>query len=131
LFLSGVAAIALLVGGIGIMNIMLVSVAERTKEIGLRKAVGARNKDILLQFLLEAVVLTIMGGILGVIIGVIFSFFGGRVFGNMLGMSWGFFVSLRAVVLGFGVAGISGLVFGIYPAWKASKLSPIEALRYE
>lgn len=131
LFLSGVAAIALLVGGIGIMNIMLVSVAERTKEIGLRKAVGARKKDILLQFLLEAIVLTILGGILGVIFGVIFSFFGGRVFGNMLGMSWGFFVSVRAIVLGFGVAGITGLVFGIYPARKASKLSPIEALRYE
>lgn len=131
LFLSGVAAIALIVGGIGIMNIMMVSVVERTKEIGLRKAVGAKNKDILLQFLLEAVVLTIIGGILGVIIGVVFSFFGGIVLGKYIGMDWGFFVSLKAIILGFTVAGITGLVFGIYPARKAAKLDPIEALRYE
>ena len=131
LFLSGVAAIALVVGGIGIMNIMLVSVTERTKEIGLRKAVGAGKRDILLQFLLEAVVLTIIGGIIGIILGVTFSFLGGIALGRMLGMSWGFFISLKAVILGFSVAGIIGLVFGIYPARKAARLSPIEALRYE
>lgn len=131
LFLSSVAAIALIVGGIGIMNIMLVSVTERTREIGLRKAVGARRKDILLQFLLEAVVLTIIGGIIGVILGIIFSFLGGLILGKMLGTDWGFFISLQAIGLGFGVASIIGLVFGIYPARKAAKLSPIEALRYE
>ncbi len=131
LFLSGVAAIALVVGGIGIMNIMLVSVTERTREIGLRKAVGARRKDILWQFLLEATILTLLGGIIGVILGVTFSFIGGFVLGRMLSMSWGFFISFKAVALGLGVAVITGLAFGIYPARKAAKLSPIEALRYE
>jgi putative ABC transport system permease protein len=131
LFLSGVAAIALIVGGIGIMNIMLVSVAERTREIGLRKAVGARRKDILWQFLLEATVLTVLGGIIGVILGVLFSFIGGIVLGRMLSMSWGFFISFKAIGLGLGVAVITGLAFGIYPARKAARLSPIEALRYE
>jgi len=131
LFLSGIAAIALVVGGIGIMNIMLVSVTERTREIGLRKAVGARKKDILWQFLLEAIVLTVLGGIIGIILGVVFSFAGGIILGKMLNMSWGFFISLKAIALGLGVATITGLVFGIYPARKAAKLSPIEALRYE
>ncbi len=131
LFLSSVAAIALVVGGIGIMNIMLVSVTERTKEIGLRKAVGAKRKDILLQFLMEAITLTLVGGIIGIISGVLLSFVGGLVLGRMLGSGWGFFISWKAIILGFGVASIVGLVFGIYPAKKASKLSPIEALRYE
>jgi putative ABC transport system permease protein len=131
LFLSSVAAIALVVGGIGIMNIMLVSVTERTKEIGLRKALGAKKKDVLLQFLMEAITLTLVGGIIGIISGVILSFVGGLVLGRMLGSSWGFFISWEAIILGFGVASIVGLVFGIYPAKKASKLSPIEALRYE
>jgi len=131
LFLSSVAAIALVVGGIGIMNIMLVSVTERTKEIGLRKAVGARRKDILLQFLLEAIVLTFIGGVIGATLGVIFSFAGGIVLSKLLSMDWGFYISFKALGLGFGVAAITGLVFGIYPARKAAKLSPIEALRYE
>jgi putative ABC transport system permease protein len=131
LFLSSVAAIALVVGGIGIMNIMLVSVVERTREIGLRKALGAKKKDILWQFLLEAIVLTLIGGIIGVVLGVILSFIGGVVLGRMLTSSWGFFISWKAIILGFGVASIVGLIFGIYPARKASKLSPIEALRYE
>jgi len=131
LFVSGIAAIALIVGGIGIMNIMLVSVSERTREIGLRKAVGAKRKDILFQFLLEAIGLTIIGGIIGIILGIIFSFIGGIAIGGMLGMAWKFSISLRAVTLGFGVATITGLVFGIYPARKAARLSPIEALRYE
>ncbi len=131
LFVSGIAAIALIVGGIGIMNIMLVSVSERTIEIGLRKAVGAKRKDILFQFLLEAIGLTIIGGIIGIILGIIFSFIGGIAIGRMLGMVWKFSISLRAVALGFGVSTITGLVFGIYPARKAARLSPIEALRYE
>ena len=131
LFLSSIAAIALVVGGIGIMNIMLVSVTERTKEIGLRKAVGARKKDILYQFLIEAVVLTSVGGVVGIVLGILGSFFGSLVFGKMLYMQWKFFISLKAIVLGVGVAVVVGLVFGIYPARKASQLSPIEALRYE
>jgi len=131
LFLASIAAIALVVGGIGIMNIMLVSVTERTKEIGLRKAVGARRKDILYQFLLEALVLTFLGGVIGVILGVIGSFFGGMVFGKMLNTNWGFFISFKAIGLGLGVSTVVGLAFGIYPARKAAQLSPIEALRYE
>lgn len=131
LFLSSVAAIALVVGGIGIMNIMLVTVSERTREIGLRKAVGARKKDILWQFLLEAVILTVLGGLIGIILGIIFSYLGGLVLSRVLTVKWVFTISPRAVVLAFGVATAIGLVFGIYPARKAAKLSPIEALRYE
>jgi len=131
IFLSSVAAIALLVGGIGIMNIMLVTVTERTREIGLRKAVGATRKDILYQFLLEALTLTIIGGVIGVILGVIFSFLGGIALSKLLNMNWEFFISFKAVGIGFLVSTITGLVFGIFPARKAAKLSPIEALRYE
>lgn len=131
LFLSSVAAIALVVGGIGIMNIMLVSVTERTREIGLRKAVGATKKDILGQFLLESIVLTIVGGGVGVILGVLLSFFGGIALGNILNTGWEFFVSFKAIGLGLGVAVVIGLIFGLYPAYKAAKLSPIEALRYQ
>lgn len=131
IFLTSVAAIALVVGGIGIMNIMLVSVTERTREIGLRKAVGARKKDILLQFLIEAVTLTILGGMLGIISGIIFSYIGGLVLEKVLGIGWSFSLSLVSIVLAFGVATTIGLIFGIYPARKAAQLSPIEALRYE
>ena len=131
LFLSSVAAIALVVGGIGIMNIMLVSVTERTREIGLRKAVGAREKDILRQFLLEDIVLTFVGGLIGIILGVMFSFLGGIALGKMLATQWGFFISFKAIILGIIVASVTGLVFGIYPARKAAKLSPIDALRFE
>jgi len=131
LFLSSVAAIALVVGGIGIMNIMLVTVTERTREIGLRKAVGARKKDILWQFLLEAVVLTIFGGIVGVVFGIIFSFLGSVLLSRFWMENWVFTISPIGIVLAFGVAAVIGLAFGIYPARKAAKLSPIEALRYE
>ncbi len=125
IFLGAIAGISLLVGGIGIMNIMLVSVTERTREIGLRKAIGARRKDILLQFLIEAVVLTLIGGVIGIILGYLGSL-GVALIGN-----WTPTVSLGSVLLAFGVCALFGLVFGIYPANKASKLSPIEALRYE
>lgn len=131
LLLSSVAAIALVVGGVGIMNIMLVSVVERTREIGLRKAVGARKKDILYQFLIEAVVLTVLGGILGILLGAIFSYLISVVLTMVLGIKWDFVLSLSSIILAFGVATSIGLIFGIYPARKAAELSPIDALRYE
>jgi len=131
IFLSVVAGIALIVGGIGIMNIMLVSVTERTREIGLRKAVGAQKKDILNQFLLEALTLTILGGIIGIILGLAGSYFGSFVLGKILNVPWNFTLSIGAIILAFGVAAAIGLGFGIYPAQKAADLSPIEALRYE
>jgi len=130
-FLSSIAAIALFVGGIGIMNIMLVSVTERTKEIGLRKAVGARNKDIMNQFLFEAVTLTLLGGIIGFLGGTLISFGASIALTSALKTNWGFTIPIGAVILSFGVATVIGLIFGIYPARKASKLNPIEALRHE
>ena len=131
LFLAAVAGISLLVGGIGIMNIMLVSVTERTREIGLRKAVGAGKNDILIQFLLEAVLLTLTGGILGIASGALLSLGASLIFGYFLKTSWGFLLPLNAIALGVGVSVMIGLIFGIYPAHKAAELSPIEALRYE
>ncbi|MEK7595671.1 MAG: ABC transporter permease [Patescibacteria group bacterium] len=121
--LGGIAAISMLVGGVGIMNIMLVSVTERTREIGLRKALGARRRDILLQFLVEAIVLSLLGGFAGVVIGIGSSFLLDRFIATE--------VNYVFVVLSFGVSAIIGIVFGIAPAIRASKLSPIEALRYE
>jgi len=130
-FLSSIAAIALVVGGIGIMNIMLVSVTERTREIGLRKAVGAKNKDILNQFLIESITLTVSGGIVGFIGGTLISLGASVGLSQALNTEWTFVMPIDAVILAFGVAAIVGLIFGIYPARKASKLSPIEALRHE
>lgn len=131
LFLVAVAAISLLVGGVGIMNIMLVSVTERTREIGLRKAIGATGKNILFQFLMEAVILTGMGGLIGVILGSSLSAIMAFVLGKVLSLNWQFAFPLGGALLGFGVAALIGLVFGLYPARQASKKSPIEALRYE
>lgn len=123
--LAGIAAISLVVGGIGIMNIMLVSVTERTREIGLRKAVGAKTSDILLQFIVEAVVLTLVGGLFGIGLGYAI----GKVAANFLGFAP--IVTLQAILLAVGVSSAIGLVFGIYPAAKAARLNPIDALRYE
>ncbi len=131
LFLAAVAAISLIVGGIGIMNIMLVSVTERTKEIGLRKALGATNKDILSQFLLEAVILTGLGGIIGIIFGTAISFGASFVLTKFLNLAWLFAFPLSAAFLGIGVSAAVGLLFGTYPAYRASQFSPTEALRYE
>jgi putative ABC transport system permease protein len=130
LFLTAMAAIALVVGGIGILNIMLATVAERTREIGLRKAVGATNKAIASQFLLEAGTLTCFGGIIGIIIGVIISYLLSLMM-HYLGYDWQFLVSLTSIVLAVGVSILTGVLFGLYPALKASKLNPIDALRYE
>ena len=130
IFLSLVAGISLIVGGIGIMNIMLVSVTERTREIGLRKAVGARKRDILLQFLLEAVFLTVSGGIIGILSGGFVGWVIARVAAKFLG-EFSFVLSFSAILLAVGMAIGTGLLFGIYPAKRASNLSPMEALRYE
>lgn len=123
--LSGIAAISLVVGGIGIMNIMLVTVTERTKEIGLLKAIGAKNKSILIQFLIEAVTLTFSGGAIGILLGGTLAFFAAK----MMGIP--FVIRLSSVLLSFGVSAGVGILFGYYPAQKAAKLSPIDALRYE
>ena len=123
--LAGIAAISLVVGGIGIMNVMLVSVSERTREIGLRRAVGARQRDVLLQFLVEAVTLSCCGGLAGVILG----FAAAAVVTRVL--EWPAAVSPSAVALAFGIAAAVGVFFGFYPARRASRLDPIDALRYE
>ena len=123
--LGGVAAISLLVGGIGIMNIMLVSVTERTREIGLRKAVGAKKRDILAQFLIEAVLLSLFGGAIGLGLG-----WAGSVLIARIG-GWPSIISLNSVLLAFFFAVAIGIFFGVWPARRASKLNPIEALRYE
>lgn len=121
--LSGIAAISLVVGGIGIMNIMLVSVTERTKEIGLRKAIGAYPRAILLQFLIEAIILSVLGGGIGIILGSL----GTLAINNFFPAK----VTLESILLAFGVSSAVGVIFGVAPARRASKLSPIEALRYE
>ena len=125
LLLAAVAAVSLVVGGIGIMNIMFVSVTERTREIGVRRAVGAHRSDILNQFLVEAVVVSLAGGLIGIAVGVIGSYVIGYVF------QWSILVSVTAILPAFLFAGAIGIFFGYYPARKASRLKPIEALRYE
>ncbi len=129
-FLGGIAAISLLVGGIGIMNIMLVSVVERTREIGLRKAVGARNRDILIQFLAESSFLSLLGGVIGIILGWLIALIIGQV-ASASGTNLSPAVSLNAVLLATLFSIAVGLFFGIYPARRAARLEPVEALRYE
>ena len=131
IFLSAIAAISLVVGGIGIMNIMLVSVTERTREIGLRKAVGATNSDILQQFLIESVMLTCIGGVIGIALGATVV---GLIYIALItffSIGWVFAFPISAVLLGLAVSGIAGIVFGIYPARQAARKNPIDALRYE
>ncbi|WP_300672828.1 ABC transporter permease [Soonwooa sp.] len=123
--LTAIAGISLVVGGIGIMNIMYVSVTERTKEIGLRMSIGARGKDILMQFLIEAILISLTGGVLGVILGIVSA----KLVTQFL--AWPTYITESSIVLSFLVCAITGVFFGYYPALKASKLDPIEALRYE
>lgn len=123
--LSGIAAISLIVGGIGIMNIMLVTVTERTREIGLRKALGAKKKNIISQFLIESIILTFVGGVIGMAIGILASYG----ISKLIGLP--FTISVGSIALAIGVSGAIGILFGWYPAKKASDLQPIEALRYE
>jgi putative ABC transport system permease protein len=123
--LASIAGVSLLVGGIGIMNIMLVSVTERTREIGLRMAIGARGRDVLLQFLVEAVVLSLLGGSIGIMLGA------GLSKGVTLWQGWPTAVSANAVAVAFGFAAAIGVFFGFYPARKAAALDPIDALRFE
>ncbi|MDD5341435.1 MAG: ABC transporter permease [Patescibacteria group bacterium] len=129
-FLAAIAAISLIVGGVGIMNIMLVAVNERTREIGLRKAVGAKNGNIMSQFLIESVIITLVGGIIGIVIGVVFSTLIAFV-ARALSYNWDLVISPFAIILATSISIVVGLVFGLYPASRASKLNPIEALRYE
>jgi ABC-type antimicrobial peptide transport system permease subunit len=123
--LAAIATISLVVGGIGIMNIMLISVTERTREIGIRRAVGARAFDVLNQFLVEALTLGVSGGTIGIVLG----FLAAYIIENTLG--WPADISLAAVGMAFGISAATGIFFGFYPAYVASKLHPIDALRYE
>ncbi len=125
MLLAGVASISLVVGGIGIMNIMLVSVRERTREIGIRKAIGARNRDILAQFLIEALVLSLLGGVIGIVVGLVAS----ALIGALAG--WGFAFNPITLVAATGFSLVVGVVFGVWPARQAARLDPIAALRFE
>ncbi len=120
-----IAAISLLVGGIGIMNIVLATVMERTREIGVRRSIGARRRDILRQFLIESVVISLSGGVLGILFGFVLSWLIAEV------AEWKTIVTTVSVAVAFGVSAAVGVIFGIYPAMKASQINPIEALRYE
>jgi putative ABC transport system permease protein len=131
LFLAAIASISLVVGGIGIMNIMLVSVIERTKEIGLRKSVGATNNDILQQFLVESVMLTFIGGVIGIALGGLVVGLAWLIITKVAGIAWTFAFPLSAVLLAVAVSSVTGIAFGLYPARQAARKSPIEALRYE
>jgi putative ABC transport system permease protein len=125
LLLGAIASVSLLVGGIGIMNIMLVSVTERTREIGIRMAIGARERDILLQFLLEAIIISVVGCFIGLLLGIGGALLAQAMTGTMV------IISASSVLVAFGVAATVGIFFGFYPARKAARFNPIEALRYQ
>jgi len=130
LFLAIIASVSLLVGGIGIANVMYVIVDERIREIGLRKAVGAKNSDILYQFLLESIILTLIGGVIGIFLGILAEFLI-SVIANRFGLLWPFIISWPSIFISLFVSFLIGLFFGFLPARKASQFSPAQAMRYE
>jgi putative ABC transport system permease protein len=129
-FLLAIGTVSLVVGGVGIMNVMLIAVNQRVREVGLRKAVGARNLEIITQFLIESATISSLGGIIGIIMGIFLSFIASVII-QALDYYWPFIVSVPSIFIAFGVSVLIGILFGIYPARKASKISPMEALRYE
>lgn len=129
-FLVSIASISLVVGGVGVMNIMLISVNQRIREIGLRKAVGARNWNITLQFLIESVFITLVGGVIGILLGILVALLAAAII-TQLGYSWQFIISPSSILVATSVTILIGLIFGMYPARKAARVSPMEALRYE
>jgi ABC-type antimicrobial peptide transport system permease subunit len=129
-FLLAIGTVSLIVGGVGIMNVMLIAVNQRIKEVGLRKAIGARNSEITSQFLIESATIASLGGFVGIILGIFLSFIASIVV-QALGYYWPFLISIPSIFIAFGVSVLIGIIFGLYPARKASKISPMEALRYE
>lgn len=129
-FLLTIGSVSLLVGGVGIMNIMLIAVNQRIREVGLRKAVGAKTVDVLTQFLVESAAIAFLGGIIGIILGVLISFLAAVII-QKFGYNWQFLISGPSIFIATGVSILIGIIFGLYPAWRASKISPMEALRYE
>ena len=129
-FLLAVGTISLIVGGVGVMNVMLIAVSQRIKEVGLRKAVGARNFDVMIQFLIESAAISFLGGAIGIVLGIGVSFLV-SVIVNSLGYNWQFLISIESILAAVIVSILIGIIFGLYPARKASKISPMEALRYE
>jgi len=123
--LASIATVSLIVGGIGIMNIMMLSVTERTREIGIRRAVGARAHEVLMQFILESVILSVAGGLLGIVIGVVAAIFIAR------SVQWSTSISPLSIILSFGISAAIGIFFGYYPAREASRVAPLASLRYE
>jgi len=129
-FLTAIAAISLIVGGVGIMNTMLISVNQRIREVGLRKAIGAKNSTVMLQFLMEAVVITLIGGVAGIIVGILVSFVAAIII-QKLGYNWPFIVTMSSIIVATLISFLVGIFFGLYPARKAARLHVVEALRYE
>ena len=129
-FLLAIGSVALVVGGVGIMNIMLIAVSQRVREVGLRKALGARNTDVMAQFLVESAAVSFLGGAIGIILGVLVSFLASAVI-QSLGYNWPFLISIWSIIIAVAVSLLIGIIFGLYPAYKAARVSPMEALRYE
>ncbi len=129
-FLLAVGTISLIVGGVGVMNVMLIAVSQRIKEVGLRKAVGARNIDVMIQFLIESATISFLGGAIGIIFGIAVSFLA-SVIVNSMGYNWQFLISIDSIMVAVSVSVLIGIIFGLYPSLKAAKISPMEALRYD